>query len=167
MINPKLIKLKRFNDQRGFFNNLLDKKISKQLNLKGDISKYQISISKSFKNVIRGLHYQTPMQSKLVYVISGQVQDIVVNINRKSKNYGKCHEFILKDNEKLLYIPKDYAHGFCALEDSKLLYILDNNYNSAKEKTIAWNDIDLNIKWMTSRPSLSKKDHNGLSFKNL
>ena len=167
MINPKLIKLKSFNDQRGFFISLLDKKLSAQLNLKGDISKYQISVSKSSKNVIRGLHYQTPKQSKLVYVMAGRVQDIVVNINKKSKNFGKCYEFILKDNEKILYIPKDYAHGFCALEESKLLYILDNNYNSIKEKTIAWNDIDLNIKWMTSRPSLSKKDHNGLPFKNL
>ena len=167
MTNPKLIKIKKFNDQRGFFKNLLDKKISEQLKLKGNISKYQISISKSSKNVIRGLHYQIPMQTKLVYVIKGLVQDIVVNIDKRSKNFGKYHEFILKENEKLLYIPKYYAHGFCALEDSELLYILDNNYNSLREKTIIWNDIDLNIKWMTRKPSLSKKDRNGTAFKNI
>ena len=165
--NPKLINLKKFADKRGFFKSILDEKISSQLNLKGNIFKYQISISSNHKGVIRGLHYQKPLQVKLVYVLKGKIQDIIVNIDKHSKNFGKCFEFILKEKENLLYIPKKFAHGFCALENSELLYILDKNYNSKNEHTILWNDKDLNINWMPKNPTLSKKDLNGLPFNKL
>ena len=167
MTLPKIIKLKKFNDERGFFKNIFDKKIIKNLKISKDIKDYQISISYNKKRVLRGLHYQVPMQNKFVYLLEGKIQDVIVNIDRKSKNFGKCYEFILNDNTDILFIPKNYAHGFCALENSKIIYILDKNYNQRNEHTINWKDKRLDIKWKYTNPIVSNKDKMGKSFSEL
>ena len=165
MSKPKLIKLEKYFDNRGYFADILSKKLSSALNFEGSFLNYQISISFNKKNVIRGLHFQSPLQTKLVFLLKGKIQDIVVDIDKKSKTFGKYYEFILKEKENLLYIPKKFAHGFCALEESEIIYILDKNYNNKKQNTIKWNDEDLNIRWMSKKPIISKKDKNNLTFK--
>ena len=164
MLKPEIIKLKKYSDTRGFFKNILDKDISKNFKLSQNIDQYQISISHNKKNVLRGLHYQKPMQNKFIYLLKGKIQDVSVNVNKKSKNYGKAYEFILNENKDLLFIPRDFAHGFLALEESTIIYILDKNYNSSKEVTIDWNDKNLSIKWMYKNPIVSQKDSEGISF---
>ena len=164
MNRPRLINLNKHFDKRGFFADIISKKLSSSLKFKGNFSNYQISLSSNYKNVIRGLHYQKPMQAKLVFLLKGKIQDIVVDIDKNSKNFGKYFEFILKEKEKLLYIPKNFAHGFCALEKSEIIYVLDKNYNNENQYTIKWDDTDLNIKWMTKKPIISKKDKNGRKF---
>tara|TARA_B100001093_G_scaffold520372_1_gene615169 strand:+ start:3348 stop:3848 length:501 start_codon:yes stop_codon:yes gene_type:complete len=162
--NPRIIKLKKYKDKRGFFKNILDERITKKLGISKDITKYQISISHNKKRVLRGLHYQSPMQNKLIYLLEGKIQDIAVNIDKKSKNYGKSYEFILRKDTDLLYIPKKFAHGFCALEKSTIIYLLDKNYNSNKEVTLDWSDETLNINWKYKNPILSYKDSKGKAF---
>ncbi len=164
MIKPKIIKLNKYNDNRGFFQNVLDTKLSEKLNLNKNLLNYQISISNNKKGVLRGLHYQTPMQNKLVYLMKGKIQDFVVNIDKKSKEYGKTFEFILNKHTDLLFIPKKFAHGFYAIEESVILYVLDKNYNPKKEITIHWNDKFLNLKWRTKKPIISNKDSKGVPF---
>lgn len=164
MPKPEIIKLKKYSDIRGFFKNIFDKDISKKLKLSKKINQYQISISHNKKNVLRGLHYQRPMQNKLVYLLKGKIQDVSVNVNKKSKNYGKVYEFILNENKDLLFIPRDFAHGFLALEESTIIYLLDKNYNSSKEVTIDWNDKNLSIKWIHKNPIISSKDSRGIPF---
>jgi len=164
LLKPEIIKLKKYSDTRGFFKNILDKDISKNFKLSQNIDQYQISISHNKKNVLRGLHYQKPMQNKFIYLLKGKIQDVSVNVNKKSKNYGKAYEFILNENKDLLFIPRDFAHGFLALEESTIIYILDKNYNSSKEVTIDWNDKNLSIKWMYKNPIVSQKDSEGISF---
>ena len=98
---PRLINFDKYLDKRGFFADIITKKISSSLKLKGNFSNYQISLSSNNKNVIRGLHYQKPMQAKLVFVIKGKIQDIVLDIDKNSKTFGRFYQFILKEKDKL------------------------------------------------------------------
>ena len=110
------------------------------------------------------MHYQKPLQNKLIYLLKGKIQDISVNINKNSRNYGKVYENILYENKDLLFIPREFAHGFLALEESTIIYILDKNYNSSKEITIDWKDKNLSINWKVKNTIKSKKDSKGINF---
>ncbi|MBL7857233.1 MAG: dTDP-4-dehydrorhamnose 3,5-epimerase [Cyclobacteriaceae bacterium] len=113
------------------------------------------------KGVIRGLHMQLEpyAQAKLVYVISGKVLDVVVDLRRNSKTFGKVFYCEL-DGEKhnLLFVPEGFAHGFAALEDSIFFYKCSSLYNQQSETGIIWNDKDLKIDWQIENPILSGKD---------
>jgi dTDP-4-dehydrorhamnose 3,5-epimerase len=125
-----------------------------------------VSISK--KNVIRGLHLQTKKsQDKLVGVIKGRILDVVVDLRKKSKTFGKHFKIILSSkNAKYLYIPKGFAHGFMGLEKENIvLYSCSNYRNSKYERSIKWNDKDLNINWTTKKPIISKRDSLALTLK--
>jgi dTDP-4-dehydrorhamnose 3,5-epimerase len=114
----------------------------------------QVNHSFSRKNVIRGLHFQKPPkeQSKLIKVISGKILDVVVDL--KNLKYI----MIELDENKALFIPKGYAHGFLALEDTHLIYLVDEYYDPNYESGIIYNDKILNIPWPIENPILSEKD---------
>ena len=151
----------KFNDPRGFLREVfLEKKIKKKL-------KFSI-VSKSKKNVLRGLHLQTTnSQAKFISVIKGSILDVVVDLRRNSKTFGKHFKIVLSSNNcKSLLVPKGFAHGFLALDKENIVLYSCDNYRSANsEKTIKWNDANLNIKWGIKNPILSKKDKNGKSLK--
>jgi len=157
-----IIKKKIFKDKRGslreiYKENVLSKKFVFAI------------ISKSKKNVLRGLHMQTTkMQGKYVSVLKGKVLDVAVDMRKNSKTFGKHYKIILSEkNATSIYIPPGFFHGFLALEKENLvLYSCTNYRNKNSETTLKWNDEDLNIKWPIKNPILSKKDKNGISFKN-
>ena len=126
------------------------------------------SISK--KNVLRGLHFQIPpfAQGKLVRVVSGSVLDVAVDLRKGSPTYGK-HEIVelSADNKRQFWIPPGFAHGFLSLEENTVFnYKCSNYYSPVSERTIKWNDPDLNIDWQINEPIVSEKDQNGLDFVN-
>ena len=125
-------------------------------------------MSKSKKNVIRGLHIQKKVnQAKYVSVVKGKIYDVVVDLRKKSKTFGKCFTIILSQkNSKSLYIPKGFAHGFMGMDKDNYVVYGNSNYRSKKnELGIMWNDKDLGINWPARRPLVSKKDRNNLAFK--
>lgn len=168
----KLIKLDKYFDERGFFYELFNKKLIKKFVSKENFVQDNISFSKN-KNTIRGLHFQMPPhnQSKLIHVLQGSIFDVVVNINPKSKFFGQHKTFELKENSyQFLYISKDFAHGFCTLENNtKVIYKTSNYFNPKSEKTILWKDLTLSVEWPSSnfKQTISKKDLNGEFFKDL
>jgi dTDP-4-dehydrorhamnose 3,5-epimerase len=100
--------------------------------------------------------------------LDGNVLDVVVDIRKKSPNYGKYISVNLSsENNYQLWIPPGFAHGFVVLSDyAKFFYKVTNYYSPNHEKVILWNDKDLNIDWASLNPILSKKDiDNALSFK--
>ena len=120
------------------------------------------------KNVIRGLHLQKKFQQdKFVSVIKGKIFDVVVDLRKKSKTYGKYYSIILSDkNSTSLFIPAGFAHGFCGLGKDNLVFYGCSNYRSKKnEIAILWNDKTLNIKWPTKKPIISGKDKNNITFR--
>ena len=146
-MNPKKIKLNKFNDERGYLLELLPKKFK-------NIFKYSI-ITSCKKNVIRGLHYDKFLnEKKLIYVIKGEILDVTVNINKNKKIYYNK----LKKGDAL-FIPSKFAHGYkCMARENVLLYFLSKDYNPKNQKGILWNDNKLKIKWNIKTPIISTKD---------
>ena len=151
-------KNKKYFDKRGFFQEIFIKKKIK-------INFVFSAIAKSKKNVIRGLHFQTKnKQTKFIHVVDGKILDVVVNLNKKSKNFGKVNKFILREGD-ILIVPNKYAHGYeCLSKTCTVLYHLDNYRNSKTENGILYNDKKLRIKWITKKPILSIRDQQGKSF---
>ena len=120
-------------------------------------------MSRSKKNVIRGLHLQKKIQQdKFVSVVKGKIFDVVLDLRKKSKTYGKYFSIILSDkNSKSLFIPAGFAHGFCGLEKENIVFYGCTNYRSKKNEIgILWNDQKLKIRWPVKKPIISKKDKN-------
>ena len=151
---------KRFDDKRGFLREVFHKYIIKK-NLIFSVT------SSSKKNVLRGLHLQTKKsQDKYITVLKGKILDVVVDLRKKSKTFGKHFKLILNEkNSKFLVIPKGFAHGFLCKSNKCTIYYKCNNYRDINsEKTIQWNDKNLKIKWEIKKPILSNKDKVGLTF---
>ena len=158
-----ILKGKIFYDQRGFLREAYKKKIIKK-NLIFAI------ISKSKKNVLRGLHMQKKSpQDKYILVLKGKILDVVVDARKNSKTYGKHYKLILSEkNGKSFFIPKGFLHGFLGLEKENIvLYGCTNYRNKKSEITVNWNDEKLKIKWPLKKPILSKKDKKGIKFSEL
>ena len=164
VIEPQL-----FRDDRGFFYESYNKE---KLDKKIKIVFVQDNESKSIKGVIRGLHFQAPPfeQTKLVSCVSGNILDVAVDLRTNSKTYGKSFSIELSsENNKQLFIPRGFAHGFEVLSETAIVnYKVDNYYNSKSESGLIWNDKDLSIDWkLNIKPILSKKDLKLMSFKDL
>ena len=156
-----IIKNKKFKDNRGYFREIL---VEKNLNKKFPFN--VISVSK--KNVIRGLHYQKKKpQGKYISVIQGKILDVVVDIRKNSKTFGKHYSIILSDeNCTSLYIPPGFAHGFACLgKINTVIYSCTKYRDKNNEHGIMWNDKSLKIKWQVKNPIISKKDKLNPKFK--
>lgn len=156
----------RFGDERGYFSPYYIESNLKELGFKGVV---QANRSKSAKGVVRGLHFQEnpKCQAKIVEVIKGSAIDVVVDIRKNSDTYGKYIAVKLTDdNNRQLYVPRGFAHGFISLEDDTIFqYLVDNDYAPSMEGGILWNDPDLGIDWDKlfkengiENPILSDKD---------
>ncbi|HBH52656.1 MAG TPA: dTDP-4-dehydrorhamnose 3,5-epimerase [Planctomycetaceae bacterium] len=109
--------------------------------------------SRSLRNVVRGLHYQlTQPQAKLVRVVLGEVFDVAVDLRRGSATRGQWFGVRLSATSgNQLYLPAGFAHGFCALSEyADVQYKCSELYAPRDERTIRWNDPDLNISWPLS-----------------
>ncbi len=158
-----LIKNKIFSDNRGFFRETYNKKLFKSIGIKDTFVQDNHSLSKK-KGTLRGMHFQTKPfeQSKILTVKKGKIFDVVLDIRKNSKYFGMHKSFILSDkNNYQIYVSKGFAHGFLTLEENtEIDYKVSNFYSPKHEKTIVWNDKDLNIKWNYSKVIISKKDRN-------
>lgn len=158
-----------YTDKRGYFLESFNKKVYKELGIFDEF--VQDNISYSVKNTIRGLHYQVgkKSQGKLCQVIRGQILDVVVDIRPTSLTFGKHISIILDSNNKYqLWIPPGFAHGFSVLSDDVIFsYKCTNYYNKSDERSIAFNDPDINIGWMVKNPIVSEKDLNAPKFREI
>ena len=158
----KIIQGKTHLDNRGAFRELFLK--NKNKGFQGIFW----CMSKSKKNVVRGLHIQKKNnQAKYVSVIKGKIFDVVLDLRKRSKTFGKHFTIILSDkNSKSIYIPRGFAHGFMGMDKENYVVYANSNYRSKKNEVgIIWNDKNLRIKWPTKKPLVSKKDRSNLTFK--
>ena len=157
-----------FGDERGFFfESFNQKRFFESTGL--DVTFVQHNHSRSTRNVLRGLHYQIRQsQGKLVRVLQGEVFDVAVDIRKSSPTFGKWIGVHLSaENKKQFWVPEGFAHGFYVLSEyAEFLYLATDFYAPEHERSIAWNDSDLNITWpLAGDPLLSEKDRNAPSFK--
>ncbi|OQW46778.1 MAG: dTDP-4-dehydrorhamnose 3,5-epimerase [Proteobacteria bacterium SG_bin7] len=162
----KLIELNCFRDERGFFIERFNEAKFAEMGLPRKFVQDNHSLSQP--GVLRGMHYQfNQPQGKLVSVIRGRVFDVAVDLRPSSETFGEHFSVELSaENNKLLWIPGGFAHGFCVLgsEPAEVLYKVDQLYNPRGEGGIVWNDTDLNISWPIRKPILSPKDKVQPSF---
>jgi len=156
-----------YKDKRGVFSEIFNKALLEKT-LKKKINFVQLNYSYSKKNVLRGLHLQKRpfSQCKLIRVIQGKILDIVVDLRKNSKTFGKYQRFIISEkNRKQLFVPDGFAHGFLALEDNvKVEYLCSSFYKKNYEICLLWNDKKINIKWPKKKYLISKKDKSGSTF---
>jgi dTDP-4-dehydrorhamnose 3,5-epimerase len=167
VLEPKI-----FGDGRGsFFESFNQKVFEEKTGLKVQFLQDNQSISQ--KGVVRGLHIQKGefAQAKLVRVIQGEVLDVAVDARKDSKTFGQSFSCILSgENNKQLFIPKGFLHGFSVLEDNTIFaYKCDNYYNKESEDGVLFNDPELNIDWILKEEEivLSEKDNELKMFNNL
>ena len=158
----KVVQLKIYHDNRGFFVERFNKKLFQDLGLPVDY--FQDNHSLSAPNVIRGLHFQNnPSQAKLVGCLRGKILDVAVDIRKNSPTFGKYFSIELSaENGKLLFIPAGFAHGFAVLgaEPADVMYKVDNQFSKEGDGGIRFNDPDLKIDWQIANPIISDKDKN-------
>jgi dTDP-4-dehydrorhamnose 3,5-epimerase len=164
MIEPRV-----YGDRRGFF---LETWNSGRFAAAGiDADFVQDNHSFSRQGTLRGLHYQIERpQGKLVWVVSGKIFDVAVDLRQNSKTFGKwVAAWLSRDNHRMLWIPSGFAHGFyVASESTDFFYKCTDFYAPESERTIRWNDPDLAIDWPLvngAPPTLSEKDRNGERFR--
>ncbi len=161
-----IIDLPTFEDERGFFRetfrlNELEEAIGKKMEF------VRLNHSRSKQNVLRGIHVAN--FEKLVYIISGKVLATFIDTRKDSPAYGQYEMLEMgEDNKIAIYIPVGVANSFYVKSESAdYVYLVTKYYNPADEKTILWDDPDLNIPWPTRRPIISERDEKGSSFKSL
>ena len=135
-------------DSRGYFSETYSQRDMAEAGI--DIVFVQDNQSGSSKGVLRGLHFQKQFpQTKLVRVIKGRVFDVVVDLRKDSKTYGKWYGVELnEENKKQFLIPKGFAHGFLVLSDiAEFCYKCDDFYHPNDEGGLAWNDPAIGIIW--------------------
>lgn len=162
---PDVIRItpRRFTDARGFFMETF--RLDKLRDAAGTSLEFvQENQSLSRKaNTIRGLHFQGPphAQGKLVRCAKGAILDVAVDIRRGSPSFGECVvEHLSADNDRQLWIPAGFLHGFKTLEEDTLVsYRCTANYAPECEGAVLWNDPDLAIAWDIDAPaSISDRD---------
>lgn len=161
--DTKLLGLKIFEprihtDHRGNFSEIYNKNIFAQAGINTEF--VQENQSFSSYGVLRGLHFQTGnyAQAKLVRVLTGNILDVAVDIRAESPTFGQYFSIELSSqNNKQLYIPRGFAHGYVVLSETALItYKCDNYYNKSAESGLLYSDPNLNIDWLGGK--LNKKD---------
>ena len=156
---PLKIKQSKYFDNRGYFQEIF---LNKKFNLKIKFT----ALAKSKKNVIRGLHFQKKnQQTKLIHVTEGKILDVVINLRKNSKYFGKVSRFILNEGD-ILFIPKFYAHGYeCLTKKCTIFYHLEKYRDAMNEGGISFKDKKVFNIWKTKKPILSKRDKTLITFK--
>ena len=148
-----------FRDARGFFMEIYHQGSYAEAGM--GITLVQDNYSHSKKGTLRGLHYQLRHpQAKLVFVLCGEIYDVVVDIRRGSPTFGKWVGTYLSSTNRLqIFVPQGFAHGFCVLSDTAdVLYKCGDFYAPGDEYGIFWADPDIGIRWPVTAPLLSEKD---------
>ena len=149
-------------DSRGYFVRVFAREEFKKKDVNFNI--VHINESKTLKKgTIRGLHFQKrpKQEDKIIRCLKGKVFDVAVDLRKNSKSYGQwLGQVLSENNNKLLLVPKGFAHGFQALTDNCIIqYYVSEYYSPPHEQGIRWNDPLINIEWPISKPTLSEKDN--------
>jgi dTDP-4-dehydrorhamnose 3,5-epimerase len=155
----------RFEDARGWFSETFNAAVLQEA--LGGIAFVQDNQSLSHaKGTLRGMHFQVPpkAQDKLVRVLRGAVQDVAVDIRRRSPTFGRWVSAVLSDeNRTQLFVPKGFAHGFLTLEpDTEVLYKVSQTYSREHEAGLAWDDSDVGVSWALPRSEIVMAERDGL-----
>ena len=151
-----------YKDDRGFFLETYQEERYHQAGITDNF--VQDNHSRSVKGVLRGMHFQIKKpQAQIVTVMQGEIFDVVVDIRKGSKTFGKWHGVRLNahSQQRQVYMPPGFAHGFCVLSDfADLHYKVSGQYNSNDEGGLNWSDSKVGIVWPSSTFYIKQRDKN-------
>ncbi len=150
-------------DKRGTFVKTFHEEDFRSEGLQTEFKESYYSLSK--KNVIRGMHFQTPPHEhdKLVYVTHGEILDVVLDIRKASKTFGQFISVHLTALSDSIYIPKGCAHGFLTLSsEATVVYNVSTVYNPLADAGILWSSFGFD--WQVKEPIVSDRDNSFESF---
>ena len=166
----KVYKSDLFKDARGFFTEQYNIKKLSKINIKDNFVQDNFVFS-SKKNTFRGIHTQKKpfQQSKIIYVISGEILDIIVDLRKNSKTFGKYILIKLNDKNKLqVYIPKNFGHAYLTLKNNTVVnYKVSDYYYPNQSICISYLDPIINLQLQNKKLILSENDKNGLFIKDI
>ena len=158
-----IIELEKIEDSRGFFSRVWCKREFEEKGLDSYVAQSNLSFNNQ-AGTLRGMHFQvSPFEeTKLVRCTRGRIYDVIIDMRPESPTYNQWTAFELtEDNYKMLYIPKDFAHGYQTLEhNSEIYYQVSQFYSPGSESGIRHNDPSLNIEWPLDVSAISDKDRN-------
>jgi dTDP-4-dehydrorhamnose 3,5-epimerase/CDP-3, 6-dideoxy-D-glycero-D-glycero-4-hexulose-5-epimerase len=147
-----------FCDSRGCFKKVFSRDTFAELSLDTDFAELYYSVNK--KDVIRGMHFQTPPMDhvKLVYVVAGEIHDVCIDLRCNSETFGKYFDCMLSGNDSnYLYIPKGIAHGFASLEDNTIVHYAQTScYSQEHDSGIRYDSFGFS--WNVCNPIVSDRD---------
>jgi dTDP-4-dehydrorhamnose 3,5-epimerase len=148
-VEPKAI-----SDERGSFAEIFRRE---WIDGAGEMQQVNRSVSKA--NVLRGMHYHL-FQADYWYVTSGHAFVALYDFRGSSRTAEKSETFDVKDGDNVgIYIPPGVAHGFYAVSDMTLLYMVDQVFDGTDEHSLFWDDPALEITWpVEGEPLLSERD---------
>lgn len=156
-----IIEPERLEDERGFFARTFDKKALAKAGIVFDLLESSTSFNKK-KGTLRGMHYQAEPheESKFVRCTRGRIFDVIIDLRPSSQTFKEWFGLELSaENEKILYVPKCFAHGFVTLEDeSEISYQMDQVYKPEHARGVRWDDEAFGIEWPIKPEVMSAKD---------
>ena len=156
-----IVDVKRHDDNRGSFARTYCQREFKEQGLVPEVVQANMSTNK-IKGTLRGLHYQKDphQETKLIRCIKGALYDVIVDLRPRSPTYKEWIGVELTEhNQRALFVPKDFAHGFVTLvDDTTAFYMASQYYSPGAESGIRWNDPSLKIKWPVEPRCISEKD---------
>lgn len=162
-----LIEVEPLEDHRGFFGRYWCQNEMAAHGLKHVIRQANLSLSLK-AGTIRGMHYQVApyQESKCVSCAKGRVYDVIIDLRPESETFMQWEGYELREGDnKMIYVPDDFAHGILSLEDnSQLLYLVSEFYTPSAERGIRYNDPVFNIQWPIEIQEISDKDRMQADF---
>lgn len=154
------IKPNVFRDFRGEYVETYNEKIYKTNGIAVNFIQDDISVSK--RNVLRGIHGDDETW-KLISCLYGKFYFVVINCDKKSKDFGKWQNFILSGKNRLqVLVPPKHGNAHLILSDEAIFHYKQSTYyNPQKQFTYKWNNPVFKIKWPIKNPILSKRDKLG------
>ncbi len=150
--------LNKFEDNRGLFVKTFNKEIFDKFGITHRFEEEYYSVSHN--NVLRGMHFQLPPHevTKIVYCVSGEIMDVVIDLRANSPTYGKSLQLTLSSEKaNMLYIPSGLAHGFYTVSNEAIMcYKVSGVYSQEDDTGILWSSAG--IPWPTINPIISKRD---------
>lgn len=156
-----IIDLDKHEDDRGYFARAWCKSEFEDMGLKSSIAQCNLSFNYK-KGTLRGMHYQaTPYEEvKMVRCTHGKILDVIIDLRKNSSTYMQWIGVELSaENNKMLYVPEGFAHGYQTLEDNSVVhYQVTEFYHPGSEQGIRWNDPAFELKFPLEITVISDKD---------
>jgi dTDP-4-dehydrorhamnose 3,5-epimerase len=163
-----VIDLEKREDDRGFFARTFCQREFAEHGLEVQVAQCNLSFNER-KGTLRGMHYQVPPfeEAKLVRCDMGSIYDAIIDLRPGSSTFGQSFGVELTaENRRMLYVPREFAHGFQTMEhNTAVFYQMSQFYSAEHSRGVRWNDQAFGIKWPSDERIINERDQKYPDFR--